>query len=774
MVLVGVAGSLSLAFIAGARRSSSVVARFFAAAPRYDASVFGPSLDRPMVLSLPGVRRADPSGYVALDVVDSNAAAIGVDGYTMDFDAPVDAPLRVLQGTMPHRADETKIVVDPVFARRFDAAVGDSITVQMYAPDQNVSVSVGDYQPSGPTYRVTIAAIIRPPSEIAIDEPHTSTSRFGSGGLWFSDQFWEHHHSEFLDYGQQFFLRLANGQDGIQAVAAALPPPATADEQPPVVVPDERFSRRGSYDTPVALETTALLALGIGVAIAAAATLMLLLRTEQRFHDRDEVGLRTLGFTSTQLALVAALRALPAAVLGAVAAMAGAIALSGRFPIGIGRELEQDIGLQVNLAVVLIGGVLTMVLVFGCSVVASRSRVRKTSVTPSRFTIPRWLRRTGAPTELTLGAHLAFESPRGHRSITTAQGIVGCVAALVVVGAVGMWVGGVDRLYNTPARHGWPWDAAVGNTNFPLQPETAARLADDPLLAGLTKAVFGQAALDGTSTELFAFDAAGTAPPVIVDGRLPTGPSEIAIGTRTLRRLGVSIGGTVTMSLVDSEFNAGPSAPDVQLTVVGTALAPMFGESDLGDPSVVTLDAIRAGGGDATPRFVMARFAGPDHTAISARLDSEFTEDQLLDIIPARVVNMHRVRSVPVIGIGLAAVLTAITLAYVIVAGARSHRRDLAVLRAIGLGPNHVRRVLMWQATLTALISVTVGLPIAIVAGSTMWQRVANGTGVQRDPAIPSAIALTVPIALVVALGSSMLVYGRLRRSRVADLLHQE
>ena len=51
-------------------------------------------------------------------------------------------------------------------------------------------------------------------------------------------------------------------------------------------------------------------------------------------------GLRALGLTAPQLAIVAALRVLPAALCGAAIALAGAIALSNRFPIGIGRQLE--------------------------------------------------------------------------------------------------------------------------------------------------------------------------------------------------------------------------------------------------------------------------------------------------------------------------------------------------------------------------------------------------------------------------------------------------
>jgi putative ABC transport system permease protein len=261
---------------------------------------------------------------------------------------------------------------------------------------------------------------------------------------------------------------------------------------------------------------------------------------------------------------------------------------------------------------------------------------------------------------------------------------------------------------------------------------------------------------------------------VIVDGRLPVGPNEVAIGTRMSRRLGVAVGGAVTMSLADGEFDMGTPVTDVKMTVVGTALAPMFGESDIGDVSVVTFEAIRAGGGDTRPRFVMARFAGGDRAATSAQLDRAFTEDQLTDIIPARVVNMHKVRSVPLLGIGLAGALGAISLVYVIVAGARAHRRDVAVLRAIGLQPSRVRAVLIWQGVLTALVATAIGLPLSLVAGAALWRRVVHDTGVQPGSVIPSAIVLVVPIALAAAVGASLVVDIRFRRSRVAELLHDE
>ena len=248
----------------------------------------------------------------------------------------------------------------------------------------------------------------------------------------------------------------------------------------------------------------------------------------------------------------------------------------------------------------------------------------------------------------------------------------------------------------------------------------------------------------------------------------------MAIGTRALGRLGVEIGDTVVMSLTDSEFNPGEVTPNVELTVVGTALAPMFGESDVGDVSVVTLDAVRDGGGDPTPRLVMVQFAGPDRSAVAAQVDEEFTEDELVDIIPARIVNMHHARSMPLLGILLAGVLGTVTLAYVIMAGARVHRRELAVLRALGLEAGRLRWVIAWQGLLTASLTLVIGLPLAFIAGSVLWRRVAVNTGVQPGAVVPPQLLLVVPAAFVVAIAASLAADQRVRRSRVTDLLRDE
>src|SRR5690349_5677208 len=65
-LFVAVIGGIAIALIAGARRSSSVVRRYFDAAIPYDMVVGGySSLAQTDVRAIPGVERADRSTYFA-------------------------------------------------------------------------------------------------------------------------------------------------------------------------------------------------------------------------------------------------------------------------------------------------------------------------------------------------------------------------------------------------------------------------------------------------------------------------------------------------------------------------------------------------------------------------------------------------------------------------------------------------------------------------------------------------------------------------------------
>ena len=84
---------------------------------------------------------------------------------------------------------------------------------------------------------------------------------------------------------------------------------------------------------------------------------------------------------------------------------------------------------------------------------------------------------------------------------------------------------------------------------------------------------------------------------------------------------------------------------------------------------------------------MLAKTRGPDPAATAATLAHDYTAELQADIIPARVVNLHRVRLLPVMAIVLAAALGVLLLAYTLAIGVRVGRRDYVVLRALGFTP---------------------------------------------------------------------------------------
>ena len=246
------------------------------------------------------------------------------------------------------------------------------------------------------------------------------------------------------------------------------------------------------------------------------------------------------------------------------------------------------------------------------------------------------------------------------------------------------------------------------------------------------------------------------------------------LGTRAIRKLGVRVGDTVKLSFTSSEFNPGQSAtPDIEMTVVGTALAPVFGESDLGDSSVVTFDAVKAGGGEPSAQIVVLRLFDSARKGGAGQLAKDYTEEQLTDVVPARVVNMRRVRSIPMLGVLLAGSLGTIALGFLVIGGARIHRRNFAVLRVLGLDSRHLGGVLAWQGALTAALMVAIGLPLGVIAGVALWHHVAVDTGVALAAVVPPALLALVPATLVVAIVCSLVAGHRLRRTQVARLLRE-
>jgi hypothetical protein len=772
-LFVAVVGGIATALIAGARRSSSVVRRYFDAAIPYNVQVGGPSVPRDRLLAIPGVRRADPDTYFASILVRRDGSlGEGINGLVIDRSS-VDPTFRVLDGHLPAASDSTAVLVNESFVKAFGLHAGDPLPVKTFAPRDMDAVERNDYSsPHGPEFRFHIAAVVRTPNDIALDRVRSLDPTYGAtAALYVPSSFYDANRTKIIRFGEAYDVELApsTSERAFEAAAqhvvgdgAYFGPPRFAE-------------RRSSFDTPVDLETTGLLALGIATGVSGAVVVALLLGAEQRAHEDENELFRALGATRRQLGAAALLRTAPFALLGDVLAVLIAFALSPRFPIGVGHMLELHRGFAVNLAVLVAAFAVAVLFVVAVAfVLGTRSRRRAPMPPTTSGGLARTLARSGIPAEIVVGTHFAFGEDERRRS-STRPAIVGGALALAIVVALGVFLAGTDHLYADPGAHGWPWDAVIGNVNFSMSKARERAIMADRRVAAATAARYGQATVGGVSTEVLAFDPAGTSPPEMLSGRLPTHADEIAPGAKLLRQLHAHVGSQVKLSVADSEY-APPSGPtpDRELTVVGIALPPVLGESDFGEVAVVPLSAVQAAGGVTAPQLVLTRFRGADSIATARSLAHDYTPEVLLDGVPSRFVNLHRVRSLPLLGALLAALFGTVLLAYTLAVAVRRRIRQLGVLRALGMSARRVGRVLVWQGVALALAIVVIGVPLGLVLGAITWRTFAHGLGVAPSATIPWSVFLLIPGALVVGVLGAVVPAYRARRRPVSELLRVE
>jgi hypothetical protein len=119
---------------------------------------------------------------------------------------------------------------------------------------------------------------------------------------------------------------------------------------------------------------------------------------------------------------------------------------------------------------------------------------------------------------------------------------------------------------------------------------------------------------------------------------------------------------------------------------------------------------------------------------------------------PDQIRNYASVRDVPLLLGGVLAVLAVATLAHVLLTSVRRRRRDLAVLKTLGLTRTQVQRLVGWQATALAAAALLAGLPLGVIAGRQAWVFFANGAGLAPRPDVPlPLILLAVPVTLLLA-----------------------
>jgi ABC-type lipoprotein release transport system permease subunit len=790
-IVAGVVGGSVLALLAGARRTDSAYQRFLDAQRAYDvmASTSSPGFLGPAdgavapraVARLPGIGEVASAGSF---FIISYGAGVGVIVPPDDRIGTAINRFKLLEGRRPDPRDPSEAVVSFTFADQYDVHVGDHIEV--LHPDV-----LGDPPPDAdPALAAALLAarakVLRllPDNALRVVGIEASPGEFppqieGTGRYLIhtspalypiKDEL-----AFFSEGGDQTLVRLAPGGDlegflrrldrlGIDGVVVQRDLAAGVN--------------RSLHTQAVALRFLALLS-----ALAGALVVGQLLARFMYLQQADGRVLGALGMRRRERFAVGMGRGVLVGGLAAFVAVVIAALASPFFPTGLARTAEPSPGFRADVFVFLVGAVaVTVAVVLLGTWPAWRAARTSIDITPAsvasraRF---RWLDRTPPP--VGAGIRMALEPGHGRSAIAVRSSIAAVTLGIATLVAALTFGAGLSHLLATPALYGKSWDAALTTYDEVVPTRAPTILAADRRVEGIAVGKLrAPLELDARRVDGMAIDTVdGRLAPTVLEGHRPRGPSEIVLGTRTLRELGKHVGDTVQARPFTSNHAR------VSMRIVGRAVFPVFGEiGRLGDGAFISTagwEHVQGDTLDAAEEGVLVRLKpGARLNAVVADLthrlgDPPFGVAVISQGEPTDIVNFGRVESTPyVLGAILVALSTA-TLAYLLLSAVRHRQRELAIFKTLGFVRRQVRLTVACQATTTVTIALGVGIPLGIIAGRSIWTRFADDLGIVAVPVVPAApVVLTAIAALAAANLIAALPAAIATRTRPAIVLHTE
>lgn len=782
ILAVGIGGGGALMAFAGARRTDSAVRRFMAYynPPQGSVDPLDAADDEPALLAqigqLPQVAASQIGARFLLGTsTNMNALAFGGRSW-------MSRPL-IVAGRMANldRADEA--MINDQAASDLHLHVGSTIDAQGLAPSDVLQALRGaPAQPSGEVVRLHVVGIIRLPSDLSLAPAPAGVNFTANDNLFLTGAFIAAHGATMgrLGLGMSYRLRspgdlAAFTQEVDQMSGGRLGAHPGSD--------DLAAARQAEHAT--SIEALALLLFGLLAAVLTAALLGQALSRQAFVDGADYPVLQAMGVTRGQVAATAALQSGLTAVLGAVLAAGLAFAASSAMPIGLARQAEVAPGLSFDAMVLGLGALIIVVAIIawaslaawrtsGAAAVARRRAGSETPALAERIGLTRF-----SPS-FSIGVRMALDPGRGASAVPVRTMIFGVVVAIAAVGATVTFGVNLDRLARQPHLQGWNWDYAIGN---PHADDTAAQsiplLEADPDVTGITAlagAGGGTAAVIPGHPEMpvFGYQAVtGSVMPPFIAGRAPQAPNEIALAPKTMAAMHRSVGQRLTVGFY-------PDGGSRDMLITGEVVLTPAALNDsmaLGQGGLVNLSALDGLPPDeATPVNVFfVRLRPGSGAAAVRRLKSQFPQVVLPPVAPPDLENLLRVDGLPAALALLFAGVALLTVGHTLVSGVRRRRRELAVLRTVGLVGGQVRGAIAWQATTVALAGLVVGLPLGIVAGRWAWSLVDSGLGLPFQAVSPVILLALIAAATVLAANAAAAVPAALAvRTRPAEALRAE
>jgi hypothetical protein len=788
----GLLGAVALGALAGARRTDSAYGRYLRSVNASDVLVDIPGPLLPVIRNVehePGTLSA--AAWIGLNAqpvidgkIDDSFLTDAISG-SLDGEFYRQDKMTVLSGHLPPASATNELVLTPSAAAAFHPAlaVGDHMTWQFYRSPLQANGLPANAQPR-PAQRVTflVAAIAEVPPALADQFDETPTAILPPAGT-----------ARFLNGEWSFAwvaMRLHDGDAGVPVLRRQLASLAADLDRQYYSPLGVSFTIRRlaivKHEAQQAIEPQAL-ALAVLGGLAALSMLVLMAQGWAQLLARsasDAPALRAMGASRAEAAAAAAGWA-AVALLGALFfSVAGAIAVSPLAPVGPVRRYDPVRGAQADWLVLGIGGAVLLVLLTAILAWLAWRAVRQERELPAprRLAVVTVASRAGLPATAITGLRHALERGSGRLRAPVRATLTGSTVAVTALVAALVFGASLTGLVAHPGEYGWDWNVLIqsqgGWGQFP--PATIDDLVSHQSgVTGWSEFGFAQVTIRRAEVPVMGMiQHSGAVEPPTTSGRPlnagAAGLNQIALGRLTMRQLGLHIGDKVRIG--DDKH---------PLTVVGTVTLPSFGvvltdHVSLGrgalmdEPTLLKVlgfptlsqaereasdpDAGGAVSSPAYPSTVAIDVSSPaDARAIAARIIKAEPDDnpggmyELGPQLGAPVANASQMGSLPLTLAASVAAAALLALALAILASVRQRRRELALLKALGLRARQVRAVIGWQTSIILVIAVVVGMPLGIAAGRWAWTSFANSIGVVPSPVVPPASLVAGVLALFVA-----------------------
>ncbi len=319
-------------------------------------------------------------------------------------------------------------------------------------------------------------------------------------------------------------------------------------------------------------ESVALGAFGLIAALVCLILSVQALSRQVRQGNDERRILQSLGASESDTFAESTIGSLGSVFFGVVLAVLVAVALSPLAPLGPVRPVYPTPGIAWDRAVLGVGALILLAVLGGSTVLIARAntpqRIRSNqSRGPRRSPTVRRLQLLGLPLAPTVGAHFAFESPRGRGEVPVRSILVGAVLAVTLMTTTLTFASGLHTLISRPALYGWNWDYELNPTNG-VPPATLTALSRDPDVSQFSGVQYNELTVDGQTVPMILAPPGARVLPPILSGHGVRNSHQIVFGAQTLALLHKKIGDTV-MASYGSPSSAPVYIAPTPMTIVG-------------------------------------------------------------------------------------------------------------------------------------------------------------------------------------------------------------